>query len=88
MHSTGCERHTLHANTGVHMPCPLCYKLPSDMLAPPGCLVCMLQSYIHGLFVGRFDPAAVALEVSRGYETYFSKQLMRWTVLLSDLLGE
>lgn len=48
----------------------------------------MLQSYIHGLFVGRFDPAAVELRTSRGYETYFSKQLMRWTVLLSDLLSE
>lgn len=47
-----------------------------------------LQSYIHGLFVGFFDPAAVALRTSRGYETYFSKQLMRWTVLLSDVLSE
>lgn len=44
------------------------------------------QSYVHGLFVGRFDAAAVALHSSRGYETPFSKQLMRGTVLLSDLL--
>jgi hypothetical protein len=48
----------------------------------------LLQSYLHGLLVGRFDPSAVALHSSRGYETHFSKQLMRWTVLLSDLLGE
>eukprot|EP00878_Enallax_costatus_P023742 GHUV01025281.1.p1 GENE.GHUV01025281.1~~GHUV01025281.1.p1 ORF type:complete len:225 (+),score=33.16 GHUV01025281.1:198-872(+) len=47
-----------------------------------------LQSFIHGLFVRQFDPAAVELHKSRGYETYFSKQLMRWTVILSDMLGE
>jgi hypothetical protein len=47
-----------------------------------------LQSYVHGLFVRHFDPAAVALHTSRGYETYFSKQLLRWTVILSDLLSE
>jgi alpha-1,3-glucosyltransferase len=47
-----------------------------------------MQSYVHGLFVGQFDPAAVALHTSRGYETYFSKQLLRWTVILSDLLSE
>ncbi|KAF8058079.1 dolichyl pyrophosphate Man9GlcNAc2 alpha-1 [Scenedesmus sp. PABB004] len=44
------------------------------------------QSYLHGLLVRAFDPAAVALGTSRGYETHFSKQLMRWTVLLSDVL--
>ncbi|WIA33433.1 hypothetical protein OEZ86_006565 [Tetradesmus obliquus] len=44
------------------------------------------QSYVHGLFVKQLDPAAVALHSSRGYETYFSKQLLRWTVILSDLL--
>jgi hypothetical protein len=43
---------------------------------------------VHGLFVGQVDAAAVALHTSRGYETYFSKQLLRWTVILSDLLSE
>jgi hypothetical protein len=46
------------------------------------------QSFVHGLFVRQFDPAAVALHTSRGYETYFSKQLLRWTVILSDLLSK
>ncbi|GAQ86987.1 alpha-1,3-glucosyltransferase [Klebsormidium nitens] len=44
------------------------------------------QSYLHGLFVSAFEPEAVGLESSRGYETPSSKLLMRWTVLLSDVL--
>lgn len=44
------------------------------------------QSYVHGLFLKLFDPDAVALFASRGYETYFSKLLMRWTVLSSDVM--
>ncbi|CAN6443656.1 unnamed protein product [Victoria cruziana] len=44
------------------------------------------QSYIHALFLHKFDPASVALGSSRGYETPFSKLLMRWTVLSSDAL--
>ncbi|CAM6100947.1 unnamed protein product [Calypogeia fissa] len=44
------------------------------------------QSYVHGLVVQAFDPEAVALRSSRGYETYGSKLLMRWTVLSSDIL--
>jgi hypothetical protein len=47
-----------------------------------------MQSYVHGLFVKQFGPAAVALHSSRGYETYFSKQLLRWTVILSDVLSK
>eukprot|EP00882_Tetradesmus_deserticola_P034056 GHRQ01038960.1.p2 GENE.GHRQ01038960.1~~GHRQ01038960.1.p2 ORF type:complete len:127 (+),score=20.37 GHRQ01038960.1:496-876(+) len=46
------------------------------------------QSFVHGQFVKRFDPAAVALHSSRGYESYYSKQLLRWTVILSDVLSE
>ncbi|XP_010316337.1 probable dolichyl pyrophosphate Man9GlcNAc2 alpha-1,3-glucosyltransferase isoform X3 [Solanum lycopersicum] len=44
------------------------------------------QSYIHGLFLRYFDPQSVELYTSRGYESYIGKLLMRWTVLLSDVL--
>ncbi|KAK4756931.1 hypothetical protein SAY87_007058 [Trapa incisa] len=44
------------------------------------------QSYFHGLILRFFDPDSVALFTSRGYETYFGKLLMRWTVLGSDAL--
>lgn len=44
------------------------------------------QSWIHGKFVGAFEPAAVALDSSRGYETPSSKVLLRWTVVLSDMV--
>ncbi|KAG6581176.1 putative dolichyl pyrophosphate Man9GlcNAc2 alpha-1,3-glucosyltransferase, partial [Cucurbita argyrosperma subsp. sororia] len=44
------------------------------------------QSYIHGLFLKLFDPESVSLFTSRGYESYFGKLLMRWTVLSSDVL--
>jgi alpha-1,3-glucosyltransferase len=33
-----------------------------------------------------FDPASVELHASQGYETAYSKLLMRWTVLISDIL--
>jgi alpha-1,3-glucosyltransferase len=32
------------------------------------------------------DPMIVALHHSRGYESYVSKLLMRWTVVASDVL--
>ncbi|CAK9167607.1 unnamed protein product [Ilex paraguariensis] len=44
------------------------------------------QSYVHGLFLRSFDPESVKLYTSRGYESYFGKLLMRWTVLSSDAL--
>ncbi|CAN4079989.1 unnamed protein product [Withania somnifera] len=44
------------------------------------------QSYIHGTFLRYFDPQSVELYTSRGYESYIGKLLMRWTVLLSDVL--
>ena len=44
-----------------------------------------LQSWAHGLFVRAFDPEAVALVTSRGYESAWSKTLLRGTVLASDL---
>ncbi|EFJ17714.1 Dol-P-Glc: alpha-1,3-glucosyltransferase [Selaginella moellendorffii] len=43
------------------------------------------QSYIHGVFMRKFDEQSVALHSSRGYESLHSKVLMRWTVVLSDL---
>ncbi|KAG6394382.1 hypothetical protein SASPL_144966 [Salvia splendens] len=44
------------------------------------------QSYFHGILLRFFDPASVALTSSRGYESYIGKVLMRWTVLMSDLM--
>lgn len=48
----------------------------------------LLQSWLCGKIVGHFDPAAVALNSSSGYETPFSKGLMRWTVIAADILSE
>eukprot|EP00891_Asterochloris_glomerata_P004031 jgi/Astpho2/4031/e_gw1.00063.104.1_t len=45
-----------------------------------------LASWLCGKIVGHFDPAAVALNSSSGYETPFSKGLMRWTVIAADIL--
>ncbi|KAK4490582.1 hypothetical protein RD792_001266 [Penstemon davidsonii] len=44
------------------------------------------QSYFHGILLKLFDPASVSLFTSRGYESYLGKLLMRWTVLMSDLM--
>ncbi|KAL0332485.1 UNVERIFIED_CONTAM: putative dolichyl pyrophosphate Man9GlcNAc2 alpha-1,3-glucosyltransferase [Sesamum calycinum] len=44
------------------------------------------QSYFHGILLKFFDPASVSLFTSRGYESYIGKLLMRWTVLMSDLM--
>ncbi|GER42625.1 Dolichyl pyrophosphate Glc1Man9GlcNAc2 alpha-1,3-glucosyltransferase [Striga asiatica] len=44
------------------------------------------QSYFHGLLLKYFDPASVLLLTSRGYESYLGKLLMRWTVVMSDLM--
>ncbi|KAI3451759.1 hypothetical protein Pfo_008424 [Paulownia fortunei] len=44
------------------------------------------QSYFHGVLLKFFDPASVSLFTSRGYESYLGKLLMRWTVLMSDLM--
>ncbi|KAF5828838.1 ALG6, ALG8 glycosyltransferase family-domain-containing protein [Dunaliella salina] len=44
------------------------------------------QSFIHGKWLQAFEPGAVALLRSHGYETASSKLLMRLTVLASDLL--
>ena len=48
----------------------------------------LLQSWLCGKFIGHFDPAAVALNSSFGYEAPFSKSLMRWTVIAADILGK
>ncbi|KAK9833048.1 hypothetical protein WJX74_005586 [Apatococcus lobatus] len=44
------------------------------------------QSWLCGKVLDFFEPEAVALKSSRGYETQSSKVLMRWTVLAFDLL--
>jgi alpha-1,3-glucosyltransferase len=45
------------------------------------------QSYVTGLLVQLFEPHAVALASSRGYESPSSKQAMRMTVIAWDVLG-
>jgi hypothetical protein len=55
------------------------------MLTPSAAV---LQSFLHGKLVNASDPAAVALRESRGFESYRSKHLLRWTVILSDLAGK
>lgn len=44
------------------------------------------QSWLCGKFIEYFEPKAVALKTSLGYETASSKLLMRSTVIISDLL--
>eukprot|EP00897_Mesotaenium_endlicherianum_P001127 jgi/Mesen1/11014/ME000098S10405 len=43
------------------------------------------QSFLHGCFLNWLDPQAVALGASRGFESVYSKTLMRWTVISADL---
>ena len=45
------------------------------------------QSWVYGKVIALLDPAALSLGASRGYETYYSKLLMRWSVVASDVLG-
>ncbi len=45
------------------------------------------QSYVHGQLLLRYEPQAIALGASNGYETPSSKRLMRATVLASDFAG-
>ena len=44
------------------------------------------QSWAYGRVVAAFEPAAVALGTSRGHETPSSRLLMRWSVVVSDLI--
>ena len=46
-----------------------------------------LQSWICGKIIQLFDPEAIALVSSKGYETPLSKFLMRMTVVIADVLG-
>jgi hypothetical protein len=45
------------------------------------------QSYVSGLMLQAIEPAATQLNSSRGYESPTSKQAMRLTVILFDLIG-
>ncbi|KAL4852697.1 putative dolichyl pyrophosphate Man9GlcNAc2 alpha-1 [Chlorella vulgaris] len=45
-----------------------------------------ITSWLCGKFVQRFEPKAVELRASRGYESPFSKFLLRQTVLAADAL--
>jgi alpha-1,3-glucosyltransferase len=44
-----------------------------------------VQSWLHGLVLRAADPASVELVASRGYESPWSKTVMRATVLASDV---
>lgn len=46
-----------------------------------------LQSWLYGKAIQHVEPDAVALHTSHGYETQSSKTLMRWSVVVSDILG-
>jgi len=43
------------------------------------------QSWVYGKVLHRIDPAIVSLTTSRGHESYGSKLLMRYTVIVSDI---
>jgi alpha-1,3-glucosyltransferase len=47
-----------------------------------------MQSWLCGKFMELFSPETVELGASQGYESAFSKLLMRWTVMLSDVSRE
>ncbi|KAJ3682942.1 hypothetical protein LUZ60_013169 [Juncus effusus] len=44
------------------------------------------QSWVHGMILNATVPESVELGSSRGFESHESKLVMRWTVLLSDLI--
>ena len=46
-----------------------------------------MQSWVYGKAIQLFEPGAIALFTSRGYEMPSSKTLMRWSVVISDILG-
>lgn len=46
-----------------------------------------MQSWLCGVALRAAEPAAVALVSSHGYESASSKTLMRWTVIVADLLS-
>ena len=46
-----------------------------------------LQSWLCGKVINLFEPEAVELHMSRGYESASSKLLMRWTVVAFDMIG-
>ena len=48
----------------------------------------VLQSWLYGKAFERYEPEAVALGKSHGYESADSKRFMRHSVIVADLLGE
>ena len=51
-------------------------------------LILRLQSWLYGKVIQAWEPDAVALHSSRGFENSSSKLLMRLSVIASDLMGE
>lgn len=44
------------------------------------------QSFVHGYVVNSTVPEAIKLVESRGFESYESKLILRWTVISSDII--
>lgn len=44
------------------------------------------QALVYGWVIGYFNPLMIALSTSRGFESYDSKLLMRYSVIVSDIL--
>lgn len=78
-HVTNRSAAALHGLQSVH--CTAC------RMADVSLLVDAPQSWLYGWALLAFDPAAFDLHKSRGYETPWSKLLLRWSVLFSDLIG-
>ena len=68
---------------------PASYFLTSYLLPPSSYWwsVVPMQSWLHGQILLRYEPEAVELIKSHGYETASSKRIMRLVVLLSDILS-
>lgn len=70
--------------SGRHPAAPL----PWPINTAPACPALLpAQSWLAGKYVQMFEPAALELESSRGYESGSSKMLLRHTVLASDALA-
>ena len=62
--------------------------LISPVKASHSCVVWACQSWLFGKVIEHYEPEAVALGTSRGYETPSSKTLLRWSAVAADVLGE
>ncbi|CAL8467236.1 g6772 [Coccomyxa elongata] len=82
------QRHWMEVT--VHVPIQDWYTSTTDndldywgLDYPP---ISAYQSWVYGKAIQQFEPGAIASFTSRGYETPSSKTLMRWSVVISDIL--